>query len=232
MGPKIFKPVIIDGIESSRYVINCEGVVINKETGYILKHHVDIKGYETVSLALPIPDLLGKCKVKFKKVHRLVAERFIPNPYNKKEVNHINGNKSDNHVINLEWVTPSENCIHAVTHGLKPDVQLTVDQVKRICEMIETNEFSLKNIAKICGVKDCIVNDIKCRNTWKYISKDYTFPPIISPNRGAVRYYDKIDKLIMAGLSNTEIAKRVPIHNIKRSSYLAAIARRRKIINN
>lgn len=71
----------------------------------ILKPRINYKGYERVSLS----------KHYFRKefcVHRLVAECFIENKHNKPQVNHIDGNKLNNIVNNLEWVTAKENCIH------------------------------------------------------------------------------------------------------------------------
>lgn len=62
-------------------------------------------------------------KAYTRSVHRLVASAFIPNPENKREVNHKDGNKENNAVDNLEWVTPSENQTHSYATGLHPNVK-------------------------------------------------------------------------------------------------------------
>ena len=78
----------------------------------LLKYGKDHCGYFRTALALN-----GK-KITVK-VHRIVAEAYIPNPENKPQVNHIDGNKSNNNVNNLEWSTAKENTIKAYEIGLK-----------------------------------------------------------------------------------------------------------------
>lgn len=78
----------------------------------ILKTYINNRGYKTIKLAK------NKTKKAFF-IHRLVAENFINNLENKKEVNHIDGNKLNNNVSNLEWCTRSENMHHAYEMGLR-----------------------------------------------------------------------------------------------------------------
>lgn len=93
------------------YTIDIFGNVIKTKNGQVVSQQKNKFGYMNVSL--------GKDgKQKQYKVHRLIAEAFIPNPQNKPQVNHIDGNKSNNVVWNLEWVTCKENVAHAYTVGL------------------------------------------------------------------------------------------------------------------
>jgi hypothetical protein len=63
----------------------------------------------------------SECKKNYKTIHQLVAHAFISNLDNKPQVNHIDGNKRNNHVSNLEWVTAQENTLHACIIGLRTD---------------------------------------------------------------------------------------------------------------
>jgi hypothetical protein len=87
------------------YSVDEKGVVINNQTNKVMSPHAHKDGYR--KLVLPID---GKLKHQF--VHRLVAQAFLPNPENKPMVNHIDGVRDNNHLSNLEWVTPRQNYDH------------------------------------------------------------------------------------------------------------------------
>lgn len=102
----------------------------------ILKPAKDAKGYLRVALAK------GRA-LKTYKVHRLVAQAFVDNPEKKPQVNHIDGNKQNNCLLNLEWVTNKENAIHAAKNGLwtykkgheHHRSRLDEKQVQQLCRM-------------------------------------------------------------------------------------------------
>ena len=96
--------------DNPNYLVSNTGRV--RRRGSKVDHSVrDLKGFLAT-------DLYKDNSRSTKRVHRLVAEAFIPNPDGKPEVNHIDGNKHNNRVSNLEWVTSKENCRHAWDKGI------------------------------------------------------------------------------------------------------------------
>lgn len=98
-------------VEFPGYEVSNLGNVRNSETGKCLKPGKHRQGYRLIWFS----DSEGR---HGRSVHRTVAEAFIPNPENKPQINHIDGDKTNNKVDNLEWSTGSENMIHAYSTGL------------------------------------------------------------------------------------------------------------------
>lgn len=124
------------------YQISNTGLV--KKDDKILKPF-DNGGYERIALN-------GTKKL----IHRLVAEHFIENPYNKEQVNHIDLNKKNNNMSNLEWVTAKENVQHAVRE-------------------IDGRLVSLKEAMSIIGKKNGAINSLKTRKPVEQYDKEGNF---------------------------------------------------------
>ena len=103
----------------------------NEEVGgkyIIFSNGIICRNYDKDSLGRPVNKVIKQtkhngylvCSINGKqyRVHRLVAQAFIPNQENKSQVNHIDGNKTNNDITNLEWVTPEENIKHSWSKGL------------------------------------------------------------------------------------------------------------------
>lgn len=115
-----------------------------------------------------IVDLYHRGVRTTKRVNRLVAEAFIPNPENKPEVNHKDGNKHNNNATNLEWATKKENCVHAWENGLvRPSYSMLGKKnpnggrkPKRI-RIVETGEIfeGLKACEEAIGGNNRHIND-------------------------------------------------------------------------
>lgn len=101
------------------YLITDEGNVINKKTGAVRKHSLSHNGYRL--FATKVGGRSGKYVTV--RLGRMVAIAFLNNPEDKPEVNHIDGNKLNDHVSNLEWVTKSQNIKHAFDVGLKENAK-------------------------------------------------------------------------------------------------------------
>ena len=130
--------------------------------GRVLSQAYSGSGYPGVSLS-------ANGTAKRYSVHRLVAEAFIPNPENKPQVNHIDGNKANNAASNLEWVTASENALHSYRNLPRKkfshfhSVKLTPSQAKAIRE----SKGPAASVAKHFGVSDVMVLKIRKGQCWK-----------------------------------------------------------------
>ena len=156
------------------YEVDDQGNVFSVKNG-ILKPHIK-NGYLAVNL-------YKNGHLKHFYVHRLVAEAFISNEHQYKEVNHIDCNRHHNTVQNLEWCDRKQNLQHSYDHGKKRTCEshgghkLTKDQVLFIRSHLD--DMPQSELAKMMGVKQCTISQIKLGRTWKGVMpnvQDKTFP--------------------------------------------------------
>jgi hypothetical protein len=145
-------------LKLSDYTITENGDVINNKSKRVLKAQKNGKGYLRVSIS-------GRLEF----VHRLVANQYVPNPENKPQVNHKDGNKLNNHYTNLEWVTNLENRKHACENGLHcrgekcGNAKLTWKDV----DFIRSSNLHPTEIAKMLNISYSHVRAVRSGVYWK-----------------------------------------------------------------
>lgn len=165
----------------SKYQITNFGRICKKENNTEILPSFTPDGYLNIKL------LNDDNKRNTIRLNRLVAKVFIENNDPAKiEVNHKDGNKTNNRVDNLEWVTPSENQKHAYKNDLRKPItreqceftKYTENQVRELCILLEKNpKESSTEIMKKLSYKTSsgFINKIKNKERWKDIVKDYNF---------------------------------------------------------
>lgn len=155
-------------IDAPGYWIQKDGKVWSEKTKQFLKHtQGGYKGkYRKYALYV-------NKKYKLKYVHRLLMEYFgPPKPNENSEVNHIDGNTSNNSLENLEWVSSSENTKHGIRNGLFSRVKLTEDQVREIKTIFKTESDypgKVPEVAQRYGVDRSVIMAIKHNRNWKHV---------------------------------------------------------------
>lgn len=162
--PDEFYPLDLEGFEG-KFEINHAGEVRSRETGIMKKATLQSKGgYLAMSFRCRPKDLH-----KTIRVHQLVANTFLENPYNLPEINHVDGNKSNCDVRNLEWVSSGGNTEHAIQEGLHKGSGATHWHAKLTDSQIEdirsrTSEKGV-DLASEYGVSPASISRIRSNKT-------------------------------------------------------------------
>ena len=216
------KQIIVDNISTS-YFITEDGRCYNTNTNKYLKGQIGKNGY--ISFNLTLPD--GKKKRLY--AHRLVGLNYLPEPEkNKNQINHIDGNKLNNHFTNLEWVTALENQQHALNNELRKynHIYCFNKDKKLVAEYI--NAAAAAEAVKISKsiIMQEINKEIKTLSGGFYWSKERTLGDVKNySNLGKAKevyQYDLNNKFIMAYESTGAAARAL---GIKHGSHIGECCR-------
>lgn len=185
---KFMNTKIVEGLIPDRYLVSNYGRIYDTYNEKFISLNFDRKGLKKDGT----PKGYQYCKISYQngnhidykrvRVNRVVATTFnYREDFKNLEVNHINGNHSDNNIKNLEWNTSIENKEHAVKNKLFVNGEqsyralITNKQAEAICQMMEQGK-SNKEISQITNLKPDLISDIRTGHSYRYISCNYNIP--------------------------------------------------------
>jgi hypothetical protein len=154
-------------IGNTKYIIDEDGNILNSDTGLILRQRLNPNGYFMIGL------MQDGIQVSHR-VHRLVAEAYLEKPFPDATVNHIDGNKQNNRVDNLEWISLKDNIIHSYELGIskrgedKTQAILSESDVE-IIKLSFVKGASGSELSEQYGVSLTTIYDIRRGITWKHV---------------------------------------------------------------
>ena len=193
------RTVVMNGHEFN-YEVSNVGTVRNVRTGRIVKPRIGSNGYLRVAIC--------DASIKYKKdkgIHQLVMNAFSPASDDSLEINHKNGDKSDNRIENLEWTTHRENMQHARKYRLfsvgenAGSSKYKESEIENVCEMLQNGGHTFTEISKITGVSMGVVRSIYTGRSWSHVSCKYDLNGSMKGHKNHSEIHNSLDRAIISG---------------------------------
>lgn len=209
----------------TRYIISDFGTCINSDSGKEIKPISDKTGRKSLSLWIN-----GKKTTKSIPQYMFNAHSIHPSK-GESQIDHIDGDKTNNYIGNLEWVTPSENVRRAYKLGVhSKNSKISEKDVYYICELLELG-YNTNKVSQLSGISSSIVSRIKCGRAWTDISSKFTFLDNHNKRKSPIKYSDtiknQIKTLIIQGYTNSEITEKLKLEKSKSLTDLFGNIRRK-----
>lgn len=189
------------------YCVTDDGSIYSLKSKKFLNLQYNDNGYVVVTLRKD-----GKTKTL--RVHRLVAMMYLKDTFFEgAHVNHIDGDKTNNNVQNLEWVTRQENMRHAYDNDLvisKPKT-LSDDDLHLICQALEEGS-RVVDVAKMFSIDREIIDRIYRGTLFKHISYEYNFSKVLKQGRVSVEKVVDVCRLLSEGIQLKDVSEGANVH--------------------
>lgn len=205
---EIYKEYYYKGIRTN-YLVSNTGKVYSVKYKKCLSTTPNHRGYLRVGIYLP------DGTVKRLSVHAMVLETFVgEKPSKEYQVDHIDGDKTNNDLSNLEWVTPSENISRAFKNGLKTGIKGTNHpvsvysdlQIHKACRLLEKG-LSIPDVSKKVGIPKSYLYSIAKGNQWNHIVSQYDLSNINMKMSTPKHVKKEIGDMLELGYKKSEIIK-------------------------